>query len=377
MKIISMIPARLGSTRVKNKNLRLLDGKPLVHYIIESAKNSELIDEIYINSEAKVFEEIAENSKVKFYQRDKSLSSNESTNDDFAIDFMSKVSGDILIQLLPTSPFINSDEIDSFIKKMLDEKLDTLVSVSNVQIESMFNGKPLNFDLSKKTPPSQLLEPIKAYACGIMGWKYDKFISNMNKFGAAYHGGDGKTGYYTLDGFATVDIDNEDDFKLAESICVSRKKSVKNPEYYKEKEKLILDSDRKRILEQDGVLKNILNNYNKEIASIDKIVNDNAKDKSWSFTLVNSLSNCVTLIAQMPGEGNRKHYHADWDEWWYIVKGEWEWNIEGTPKTVKRGDLVFINRNRVHKITAKGNELAIRLAVSREDVDHIYQEDDF
>ena len=133
----------------------------------------------------------------------------------------------------------------------------------------------------------------------------------------------------------------------------------------------------KRILEQDGVLKNILNNYNKEIASIDKIVNDNAKDKSWSFTLVNSLSNCVTLIAQMPGEGNRKHYHADWDEWWYIVKGEWEWNIEGTPKTVTRGDLVFINRNRVHKITAKGNELAIRLAVSREDVDHIYQEDDF
>ena len=38
MKIISMIPARLGSTRVKNKNLRLINGKPLIHYIIESAK---------------------------------------------------------------------------------------------------------------------------------------------------------------------------------------------------------------------------------------------------------------------------------------------------------------------------------------------------
>ena len=79
----------------------------------------------------------------------------------------------------------------------------------------------------------------------------------------------------------------------------------------------------------------------------------------------------------MPGEGNRKHYHSDWDEWWYIIKGEWEWNIEGTPKIVKKGDLVFIERNRVHKITATGNKMAIRLAVSREDVDHIYQEEDF
>ena len=34
-------------------------------------------------------------------------------------------------------------------------------------------------------------------------------------------------------------------------------------------------------------------------------------------------STCGTLIAQMPGEGNRLHHHTDWDEWWYIVEGEW------------------------------------------------------
>lgn len=37
-KVIGMIPARLGSQRVPKKNLRLLGGKPLVSYIIESAK---------------------------------------------------------------------------------------------------------------------------------------------------------------------------------------------------------------------------------------------------------------------------------------------------------------------------------------------------
>ena len=118
MKIISMIPARLGSTRVKNKNLRLINGKPLIHYIIESAKKSKLIDEIYINSESNIFEEIAENLNVNFYKRDNFLSSNEATNDDFAIDFISKVKGDILLQLLPTSPFIEVNDIDKFIKNV-------------------------------------------------------------------------------------------------------------------------------------------------------------------------------------------------------------------------------------------------------------------
>ena len=38
-------------------------------------------------------------------------------------------------------------------------------------------------------------------------------------------------------------------------------------------------------------------------------------DVSWSQTLINSPSTCATLIAQMPGEGNRMHYHYNWDEW--------------------------------------------------------------
>ena len=40
---------------------------------------------------------------------------------------------------------------------------------------------------------------------------------------------------------------------------------------------------------------------------------------------------------------------------------------------VKEGDIVFIERNKRHKITAAGNQQAIRLAVSRDDIDHIYE----
>ena len=87
MKIVGMIPARIGSKRVKKKNLRLIDGLPLIQYIINSAKESTYLDEIYLNSESTEFREIAIKSGIKFYQRPEYLSSDAATNDDFAKEF--------------------------------------------------------------------------------------------------------------------------------------------------------------------------------------------------------------------------------------------------------------------------------------------------
>ena len=253
-----------------------------------------------------------------------------------------------------------------------------MVSVSDVRIETIYKNQPINFDQKKKTPPSQLLEPVKAYACGIMGWKTDNFRNNIKKFGAAYHGGDGKIGFYELKGFSIVDIDNEEDFILAEAVSEAIMKPKKEAKYYDpDSDKLIFDANRKVILVDDGVVKNEMFDYNKEKVSIEKIIESNSKNESWSHTVINSPSNSATLIAQIPGEGNRMHYHHDWDEWWYILQGKWEWLVEGEKKHIKAGDVVFIERNRKHKITAIGNKMAIRLAVSREDVDHVYTKDNY
>ena len=137
------------------------------------------------------------------------------------------------------------------------------------------------------------------------------------------------------------------------------------------------DADVSRILKMDGVGSSCLNQANEEIVSIPEIIERYGREKSWSHTVINSLSNSATLICQLPGEGNRMHHHPDWDEWWYIVEGLWDWNIEGAKKSIRPGDIVFINRNRKHQITAVGEKVAIRLAVSRYDVDHVYEEDDY
>ena len=377
MKIVGMIPARMGSTRVKNKNLRLIDGLPLIQYIVNAAKDSKLLDDIYINSESTMFSAIAKKSGIKFYQRPEELSSDSATNDDFALDFINEIECDVLVQLLATSPFVTTEEIDEFIQAMLDGDFETMISVSNVQIECVYKNEPINFNQRKQTPPSQLLEPIKAYACSLMGWETNRFRKNIEQYNAAYHGGDGSVGFYDMKGYSTIDIDEEEDFLLAEAVSSALKKVDTEPQYYTEMDEQIADADRARILKQDGVMLNIMDEFNKEITHINDIVEKYGRKSSWSYTVVNSPSTCGTLIAQMPGEGNRMHHHTDWDEWWYIIEGQWEWMIEGKPKIVKQGDVVFINRFRKHKITAVGNKIAIRMAVSRADVDHVYEAEDF
>jgi CMP-N-acetylneuraminic acid synthetase/quercetin dioxygenase-like cupin family protein len=372
MKIIAMIPARMGSQRIKQKNIRLLNGKPLISHIVDTAVKSQVFDEIYINSESDIFKETAEYYKIKFYKRPEHLSSNTATNDDFVLDFIKNVDGDLLVQLLCTSPFISTEEIINFVQEIKNNNLDTLISVKNEQIECVYNGKPINFDEKGQTLPSQDLKPIQAYACGIMGWKYNSFFQNMEKFDSGYHGGDGKTGYFELKGFSKIDIDNEEDFLLAELVSKSIQNNSNSVKESKQISKERSEAFVPDILKKDGVVKNVFDQENLPINNIDKILNSHDNSVSWSYRVINTENNSATVISQLPGEGNRRHYHPNWNEWWFIIQGEWEWEIEGKIYLVKKGDIVFIEKMKVHKITAVGDEPAIRLAVSRADVPHIY-----
>tara|TARA_A100001515_G_scaffold58173_1_gene45961 strand:- start:1033 stop:2151 length:1119 start_codon:yes stop_codon:yes gene_type:complete len=366
-----MIPARMGSKRIPKKNIRLLNEIPLISYIIGAAKRANCFDEIYINSESEILGDIAKKEGVKFYKRPNHLSTDTATNDDFTLDFLNNVECDMVVQLLPTSPFISPKEISDFTSQALMH--DTMISLSNQQIECVFEGRPINFDQKKQTPPSQLLKPIGAYACGLMAWKSENYKKNMKKYDCGYHGGDGSIGYYRLSGYSTIDVDTEDDFQLAELVARHLSKDEEFEQKYYKDNQLHIEVDVPNILEKDGVLVNDLHSANSETpVNIKDIVDSFDCTKSWSKRLVNTENNSATLIHQLPGEGNRNHYHPDWNEWWYIIDGSWEWNIEGNKVIVQKGDVVFIPKNKLHHITAVGDKPAIRLAVSREDVAHIY-----
>lgn len=214
-----MIPARMGSQRVKNKNLKLINGKPLISYILKSVYDSRnLFDNVFINSESHKLKKFANEHNFHFYLRKKSLSRNNSTNDEFAYDFIKNNYSDYLVQILPTSPFLSSREISAFVKYLIKHKPDTLISVTNHQIACVYKNKEINFKKNKKNPPSQSMSPVQVYATCLMAWKCDRFIKNYEKYGSAYHGPSGDTRYYEIKGLSSIDIDTMDDFILVKNI---------------------------------------------------------------------------------------------------------------------------------------------------------------
>jgi CMP-N,N'-diacetyllegionaminic acid synthase len=230
--IVAMIPARMGSRRVPRKNIRLIAGKPLIAHAIEAARQAVCFGDIYVNSEAEIIGQIAQEYGVKFYRRPEEFSSDKTVNDEFVYDFMRKIKGDILVQLLCTSPLITPREIGLFVETMVHGDYDTLVSVNSHKIACVYQEKPVNFSTRQRHKSSQDMTPVQSYASVLMAWKYDMFLENMRKHDFAYHGADGKTGYHELKGFSTIDIDQEEDFALAEVALAYRSRPQDYPKRY-------------------------------------------------------------------------------------------------------------------------------------------------
>lgn len=235
LKCVAMVPARLGSKRVPRKNLRYLGDRPLAAHVLSTAVASGVFDAVYLNSEAPVLEKLAAECGARFYRRPDALAGDAATNDQFALDFMEDVPCDLLVQINPTSPFLEADDFRRA-RAMFDEGCDTVLAVEEKRIEGVFRDRPVNFNPLEPMPPSQELTPIYVFCNGILAWRCPVYKENIRRRGCAVYGGEGKTGYLVLRGDAVLDIDREEDFALAERVWEHRNISARvKPRYWEPK----------------------------------------------------------------------------------------------------------------------------------------------
>jgi len=218
--IVAMIPARIGSTRLKMKNLALINGKPLISYTIEAAKRSEVFSKIVVNSDDKVFAEIAKRYDVDFYLRPDELGSSTTKSDKVVYDFMIKHPSAFLAWVNPTSPFQTGDEIRDVINYFVEESLDTLITVKHEQVHCIYNGSPVNFDVNEVFAQTQDLKPVQPFVYSIMMWKNKTFVEAFKKQGYAMFCG--KVGYYPVSKETAIIIKTKKDIVLADYIMKAK-----------------------------------------------------------------------------------------------------------------------------------------------------------
>lgn len=219
-KLIAMIPARLGSKRIPKKNIRYMDGKPLIQYPIDLAVGSGLFEEVWVNTESAELGRIIQTMGAQFHERPAQLAGDKATNRDFTYEFMQKHDCDYVVMVNTTSPLLREDTVKKFLTFINENDYDTIVSVVAEREETFFQDKPLNFSLEEKVN-SQFLEPTEAIVWALTAWKRETFMKLQEEGKNPVFGG--KLGKYAIPKDEACDLDTEEDWRIAEGILESRK----------------------------------------------------------------------------------------------------------------------------------------------------------
>ena len=227
MKILSLIPARAGSKRVKNKNIRPFLGKPLIHHTIDFACKSNVFDKVLVTTDSEDIQKVSINSGAECpFLRPKEFA--ESHSSDFgyiqhSLTWLKENQNyvpDLVVLLRPTCPFRRTQDLEGLVNVFKNGQADSVRSISVTEgvhhpfwmfsKEDSNELKPLFEDKHHITHyQSQMLPPIYRLNGVMEGFS----PINLEKYGNIY--GDTISGFEVPLDYA-IDIDTELDFKMAE-----------------------------------------------------------------------------------------------------------------------------------------------------------------
>lgn len=150
-KILAIIPARGGSKGVPGKNIRIIDGEPLIHYTINTALSVLPAADIVVSSDSKDIINIAKQYDISIHERDSSLATDNSPVSetvDTILSLYEKKNGckyDYIMLLQPTSPLRETqhllDAIESIKNCNFANSLISVCEMHDVHPARMYNIK--------------------------------------------------------------------------------------------------------------------------------------------------------------------------------------------------------------------------------------------
>ena len=222
MKNLAIIPSRSGSKGLKDKNIKLLNGKPLISYTIEAAIKSKMFDEVMVSTDSEKYAEIAKQYGAKVpFMRNSELSNDTASSWDVVRDVLNKYKEagkefDTVALLQPTSPLRTAQDIIDGYKVMNDKSANSVVGVCEVDHSPLW--------MNTLPEDNVMVNFINPKVAGLPRQKFDKYYringalyirrtDNLNKIEYIYSD---KCYAFIMDKKRSIDIDDEYDFLFAE-----------------------------------------------------------------------------------------------------------------------------------------------------------------
>ena len=228
-KILCVISARGGSKRVPHKNIRMLNGQPLMSYMIQAAQQSKLIDKLVLSTDDEKIAQVGRDYGIGIpYMRPAELA-----GEDVKLPAVTKhvmeyhdargFKADIVVQLQPVCPFITAEHIDESIEKVKSGRCSSAVSIRKITNGHPYRMKVItdkkdnifkNFitDIDVDTFQSSYHLPEVYCSCGAI---YTRRRELLESWRGDFALGD-RPGGVILDEIESMDINFPLDFEIAE-----------------------------------------------------------------------------------------------------------------------------------------------------------------
>ncbi len=206
MKVVALVPIKLNSQRLANKNILPLAGRPLCWHICNSLLNVNDIDEVYVYCSDEAVKKYIPDKTI-FKMRDKRLDGDMIKGFDIYREFIKEVDADLYVLAHTTSPFIKSETIENALEHVLNGSCDSAFSATRVQTFAWYQGFPVNYDLND-VPRTQDIEPIWVETSAFYIFKKEVFTLHNRRIGF-------KPFIQEVSGKEALDIDEKKDYELA------------------------------------------------------------------------------------------------------------------------------------------------------------------
>jgi len=220
-KITAIIPMKAHSERVKDKNFRIFNGKPLFYWIFNTLSEVDSIKKIVLDTDS---EQLADLVLSYFPQTDISLRPDFLRGDFISVNRLieyvidKQPSEDYFLQTHSTNPCLKPETVSHACKLFFaNPGYDSMFSANRLQIRLYDkNFHAMNHDPGNLIR-TQDLDPIYEENSNFYIFSRDSFYRTKARIGV-------QPFIYEMKALESLDIDTEDDFRLAEIVSVMHKK---------------------------------------------------------------------------------------------------------------------------------------------------------
>ena len=211
--VIAIVHAKGTSERVPAKNMRVLGDKPLFCQAIMNALNSQLVTKVVIDSESDEILAIGEKYGALPLKRPAELATNMTTGDDLAYWQASMYpNSEIVLQVVPTSPFLRPLSIDRAIGMISELKVDSVVGVFAEVLYVWTGGKPGYLRADGSIPNSSEMCPVVYETTGLYVNRTRFVLANRRRMNAY------SCAPFYLSRLEAIDINTLEDFEFAQIV---------------------------------------------------------------------------------------------------------------------------------------------------------------